>query len=450
MLVVSSRFSGINSMRVVDLIIKKRNGEALSAEEIAWLIDGYARGDVPDYQMAAWAMAVVFRGMTDEETTALTLAMARSGDMIDLHDIAPLTVDKHSTGGVGDKTSLVLAPLVAAAGLPVAKMSGRGLGFTGGTLDKLESIPGMRVDLSADEFRRAVQNVGLVIAGQSAVLAPADKQLYALRDVTGTVDSIPLIGASIMSKKLAAGADCIVLDVKVGRGAFMKTLNDARELARRMVAIGNGAGRKVSAVITSMEQPLGHAIGNALEVKEAIDTLQGRGPSDFVELCLALGTQLMLLSGKTSDATQAEQMLRHALESGAAWEKLRAMVVNQGGAPATMDDPTLLPEATVKEPVAAPHEGYIAHIDALALAHAVNELGGGRQKKDDQIDHSVGIVLAHKVGDFVTLGAPLATIHASHSDAVDAVRDRVRAAFELDVEHPSVQPLIYEVLGANN
>jgi pyrimidine-nucleoside phosphorylase len=434
-------------MRAVDLIIKKRDGSMLSAEEITWLIDGYVRGTVPDYQMSAWAMAVVLQGMTDEETTALTLAMARSGDMLDLHSLAPLTVDKHSTGGVGDKTSLVLAPLVAAVGVPVAKMSGRGLGFSGGTLDKLESIPGLSVDLGADEFRRAVQDVGLVIAGQSADLAPADKQLYALRDVTGTVDSIPLIAASIMSKKLAAGADCIVLDVKVGRGAFMKTHDDARELARRMVAIGRGAGRNVSAVLTSMEQPLGYAIGNALEVKEAIATLQGHGPSDFVKLCLALGTQLVLLAGKATAAPQAEALLHDALQSGAAWQKFRAMVANQGGDMHTLDDPALLPEATVKEPVMAPRDGYVAHIDALELGLVVNDLGGGRKKKDDAIDPSVGIVLERKVGKFVAHGAPLATIHASHSDAVDQVRDCVRAAFDLSDEQPTVPPLIYETMG---
>ncbi len=434
-------------MRATDLIIKKRNGGELTPDEITWLIDGYVRGDVPDYQMAAWAMAVVWRGMTDGETTALTLAMARSGEQIRLHDIAPLTVDKHSTGGVGDKTSLVLLPLVAALGLPVAKMSGRGLGFTGGTLDKLEAIPGFRVDLSADEFRQAVRDVGLVIAGQSAELAPADKQLYALRDVTGTVDSIPLIAASIMSKKLAAGADCIVLDVKVGRGAFMKTPDEARELARRMVAIGQGAGRRVSAVLTSMEQPLGHAIGNALEIKEAIAALHNHGPSDLRELCLVLGTQLVLLAGKASTPADAEAMLRDALESGAAWQKFCSMVERQGGDVETLADPALLPEATTKEPVTAPHDGYIAHIDTLALANIVNELGGGRQQKEDLIDPSVGIVLEHNVGAFVAHGAPLATIHASHTAAVDQTRKRVRAAFTLGAEQPAVQPLIIETIG---
>lgn len=433
-------------MRAVDLIIKKRDGHALSSDEIAWLIQSYTRGDVPDYQMAAWAMAVFFRGMDDRETTDLTLAMARSGDVLDLHDVAPLTVDKHSTGGVGDKTSLVLLPLVAAIGLPVAKMSGRGLGFSGGTLDKLESIPGLRVDLDAATFRRAVAEVGLVIAGQSAVLAPADKQLYALRDVTGTIESIPLIAASVMSKKLAAGADCIVLDVKAGRGAFMATVEQARELAQRMVAIGTRAGRRVAALITSMEQPLGRAIGNALEVKEAIATLHGQGPDDFVELCLALGAQLALLAGVAETPAAARARLQAALGSGAAWHKFRQMVQYQGGDLRCVDDPALLPEATLKEPVAAPQAGYVSRIDARELGLAVVELGGGRARKDDPIDHSVGLVLEAKVGDWVAQGAPLATVHANHIEALDRVRERVVQAFVLSARPPQPLPLIFETV----
>jgi pyrimidine-nucleoside phosphorylase len=433
-------------MRAVDLIIKKRDGGTLTSDEIAWLIERYTSGDVPDYQMAAWAMAVLFRGMNDRETADLTLAIAHSGDMLDLHDVAPITVDKHSTGGVGDKTSLVLGPIVAAAGLSVAKMSGRGLGFTGGTLDKLESIPGFRIDLEIDEFRRAVRDVGLVIAGQSADLAPADKHLYALRDVTGTVESLPLIAASVMSKKLAAGADCIVLDVKAGQGAFMKTVDDARQLAQRMVAIGRHAGRNVAAVITSMDQPLGYAIGNALEVKEAIATLQGHGPADFVELCVTLGTQLMLLAGKARSVAEAEEQLHGVLQSGAAWHKFRAFVAQQGGDLSAVDEPRLLPEATVVEPVHAPQDGYIARIDALDLGLAVGDLGGGRQKKDDPIDYSVGIVLERKVGEFVAQGAPLATIHASRIEDIARVQDRVRAAFTLSAEAPSPPPLVYEIV----
>jgi pyrimidine-nucleoside phosphorylase len=433
-------------MRAVDLIIKKRDGGTLSSEEIDWLIRRYTSGDVPDYQMAAWAMAVLFRGMDDRETADLTLAIARSGDMLDLHDVAPITVDKHSTGGVGDKTSLLLGPLVASVGLSVAKMSGRGLGFTGGTLDKLESIPGFRVDLAIDEFRRAVAEVGLVIAGQSADLAPADKQLYALRDVTGTVESIPLIAASVMSKKLAAGADCIVLDVKVGQGAFMKTIDDARALAERMVAIGRHAGRKVAALITSMDQPLGYAIGNVLEVKEAIAALHGQGPADFVELCLALGTELMLLSGKAASADEADARLRESLATGAAWRSFRSFIANQGGDLSVLDDPRLLPEATAVEPVAAPRDGYLAAIDALELGLVAGDLGGGRQKKGDPIDYSVGLVLERKVGEFVAQGAPLATIHASRSEDLARVHDRVQAAFRLTAAAPTPPPLIYEIV----
>ncbi len=435
-------------MHAAELIIKKRDGQALSSDEIAWLIEHYTSGDLPDYQMAAWAMAVVFRGMDDRETTDLTLAMARSGDMLDLHDVAPLSVDKHSTGGVGDKTSLVLGPLVAAAGLTVAKMSGRGLGFSGGTLDKLEAIPGLRVDLSATEFRQAVREVGLVISGQSANLAPADKQLYALRDVTGTVESIPLIAASVMSKKLASGADCIVLDVKAGRGAFMKTVDAARELAQRMVAIGARAGRQVSAVMTSMEQPLGYAIGNALEVKEAIATLHGHGPPDFVELCLVLGTQLVLLAGKAQTSREARALLEDALHSGTAWRKFRAFVEHQGGDVRTIDDPALLPEATVVEPVFAHRDGYIRRIDALELGMVASDLGGGRQRKGDVIDPSVGVVLEHKVGEFVARGAPLATIHANHGEQVEQVRERVTAAFEIEADPQPIPPLVYEIVGA--
>ena len=433
-------------MRAVDIILKKRAGEALSTGEIDWLIAGYSDGTIADYQMAAWAMAVVWRGMDERETADLTLAMARSGEQLDLKDIAPITVDKHSTGGVGDKTSLLLGPLVAAAGLCVAKMSGRGLGFSGGTLDKLESIPGFRADLPAAEFRRIAREVGLVIAGQSAELAPADKQLYALRDVTGTVDSIPLIAASVMSKKLAAGADCIVLDVKTGHGAFIETLDDARELARRMVAIGTHANRRVAALITSMEQPLGRAIGNALEVKEAIAALHGHGPPDFQELCLALGAELLLLAGHDGDARSARAVLQDALASGAAWQKFRAFVAAQGGDVATLDDPMLLPEATVVEPVTSEHSGVISAIDARELGLVVGELGGGRQRKDDAIDPSVGIVLEVKAGDRITTGAPLATVHAGHQADFQRVHDRVRNAFKLSDTATVVPPLILETI----
>jgi pyrimidine-nucleoside phosphorylase len=433
-------------MRAVDLIAKKRDGHELTSEEIAWLIAGYAEGAVPDYQMSAWAMAVLLRGMDDRETADLTMAMARSGDMLDLHDLAPLTVDKHSTGGVGDKTTLLLAPMVAAVGMPVAKMSGRGLGFSGGTVDKLESIPGLRTTLEADEFRRIVREVGLVVAAQSGDLAPADKKLYALRDVTATVESIPLIAASVMSKKLAAGADCIVLDVKYGSGAFMHTLDDARMLAQRMVAIGRHAGRRVAAVLSSMQQPLGFNIGNALEVREAIAALRGAGPPDLVELCLTLGAQLALLAGVSKRAQDARELLTGALESGAAWEKFRAMVIAQGGDVAYVDEPERLPVAPVTFDLPAPRAGHVAAIDGMALGLAVNDLGGGRARKEDAIDPAVGLTLRAKVGSVVAAGASLLTIHAASRGDAERVAPGLAAAYTIGDAPVQPPPLIEEIV----
>jgi len=433
-------------MRAVDLIAKKRDGHALSSDEIGWLIAAYAADELPDYQMSAWAMAVVLRGMDDRETADLTLAMARSGDMLDLHDIAPITVDKHSTGGVGDKTTLLVAPMVAALGLPVAKMSGRGLGFSGGTVDKLESIPGLRTALDAAEFRQIVREVGLVVAAQSGELAPADKKLYALRDVTATVESIPLIAASVMSKKLAAGADCIVLDVKYGSGAFMHTLDDARLLAQRMVAIGRHAGRRVAAVLSSMQQPLGYNIGNALEVREAIAALRGGGPADLVELSLALGAQLVLLAGKREREADARALLTNVLASGAAWAKFRQMVAAQGGDLAFIDAPERLPTAPVTHDLPAPRAGYVVAIDGMALGLSVNELGGGRSRKEDQIDPAVGLVLRAKVGDRVEAGAPLLTIHAASAADAARVSSRLAAAYTLGDAPVSPPPLIEEIV----
>ena len=435
-------------MRAVEIIAKKRDGAALTSEEIAWLIAGYAAGDIADYQMSAWAMAVVLRGMDDRETADLTIAMARSGDMLDLHDIAPLTVDKHSTGGVGDKTTLLLAPLAAAVGLPVAKMSGRGLGFSGGTIDKLESIPGLRTGLSADEFRRAVREVGLVVAAQSGDLAPAYKKLYALRDVTATVESIPLIAASVMSKKLAAGADCIVLDVKYGSGAFMHTLADARTLARAMVAIGSHAGRRVSAVLSSMQQPLGYAIGNALEVREAIGALRGGGPADLVELCMTLGAQLVQLARLRPDEESARALLRAALDSGAAWEKFTQMVAEQGGDLAYIEHPDRLPAAPVRSDLFAPRSGYVAAIDGQALGMACNALGGGRTRKEDRIDPRVGLVLAAKVGDQITQGAPLLTIHAASPEGAMRVAQHLQAAYRIADGAVTAPALVEEIVTA--
>ncbi|WP_298820454.1 pyrimidine-nucleoside phosphorylase [Chloroflexus sp.] len=433
-------------MRMVEIIAAKRDGRALTTAEIEWVVKGYAAGEIPDYQMAALAMAIVWRGMDDRETADLTLAMARSGDMLDLHDVAPLTVDKHSTGGVGDKTTLVLAPLVAAVGLPVAKMSGRGLGFSGGTIDKLESIPGFRTALSVEQFRRAVQEVGLVVAAQSGDLAPADKKLYALRDVTATVESIPLIAASVMSKKLAAGADCIVLDVKYGRGAFMHTLDDARQLAQKMVAIGRHAGRKVAAVLSSMQQPLGFAVGNALEVREAVAALRGSGPSDLVELCLILGSELVRLAGLRERSDDARALLETALRSGAAWEKFRAMVVYQSGDPEAIEDLDRLPTAPVQVDLPATEDGFIAAIDGQALGLAVNALGGGRARKDDAIDHSVGLVLRAKVGAKVAAGDPLLTIHAARQSDVEMVAERLRNAYTMSETPPAPLPLVEEII----
>ncbi|MBA3469354.1 MAG: pyrimidine-nucleoside phosphorylase [Herpetosiphonaceae bacterium] len=433
-------------MRAVDLIIKKRDGGTLSSDEISWLIRGYTAGEVADYQMAAWAMAVVLRGMDDRETTDLTLAMAASGDQFDLGDIAPNAVDKHSTGGVGDKTSLVLGPLLASVGLQVAKMSGRGLGFTGGTLDKLEAIPGMRVDLSQAEFRRAVQEIGMVIAGQTADLAPADKQLYALRDVTGTVESIPLIAASIMSKKLAAGAHSIVLDVKVGGGAFMKTLEQARELAQTMVRIGTLAGRNVSALLSTMEQPLGLAVGNILEVREAIATLHGNGPSDLHDLCLDLGAQLLVLAGKDRSARTARTRLEGALMSGQAWRKFRQFIIQQGGDVATVDDPSRLPVAPVVIALPAPSGGFIDRIDALEIGLVAAELGAGRSRKEDTVDPTVGLVLAAKIGDYVEAGEPLIHIHAANQAAATAAAERLASAIGLSATHVAAPPLVLDVV----
>lgn len=433
-------------MRAVAIIAKKRDGGVLSAEEIGWLIRKYAAGDIPDYQMSAWAMAVLLRGMDDRETADLTLAMARSGDMLDLHDLVPLTVDKHSTGGVGDKTTLVLAPLVAAVGMPVAKMSGRGLGFSGGTIDKLESIPGFRTALSTEEFRRSVREIGLVVAAQTGDLAPADKKLYALRDVTATVESIPLIAASVMSKKLAAGADCIVLDVKYGRGAFMHTIDDARTLARAMVAIGRHAGRRVAAVISSMQQPLGFAIGNALEVREAIGALRGAGPNDLVELCLALGAQLAQLAGLCDGEPAARALLNEALHSGAAWEKFRAMVAAQGGDMAFIDAPERLPVAPTQRDLPAPAAGYVHAIDGQAIGLAVNDLGGGRARKEDRIDPAVGLVMRVKVGDRIAAGEPLLTIHAATPQSAEAVAPRLLSAYTISPGPVAPPALVEEII----
>ena len=434
-------------MRAVDVIIKKRDGGELTAEEIEFFVQGYVRGEIPDYQAAAWLMAVFLRGMTDRETRDLTLSMARSGDMLDLKDVAPIVVDKHSSGGVGDKVSLVVVPTVAACGLPVGKMTGRGLGFSGGTVDKLESIPGYRTDLSVPEFKEQLARIGLVLTGQSADLAPADRKLYALRDVTGTVPSMPLIVSSIMSKKIAAGADAILLDVKVGSGAFMKTVEEAVQLAEEMVRIGTQLGRRMRALISDMNQPLGWAVGNGLEVREAIDTLHEGGPADLREHCLVVAAEMLVLGGRAASSAEGMEMAAEAISSGRAWQKSRAMVEAQGGDVAVIEDPDRLPQARLVEPVPAPADGYLQRVNAAEVGLAVVDLGGGRAKKGDPIDHAVGVVTHYKVGDEVQKGTPLFTIYANDEDRLAAARERLLAAHTIGPEPVEPLPLFYQRIG---
>jgi len=433
-------------MRTVDIIIKKRDGQELTADEIQFFVHGYTRGEIPDYQAAAWLMAVMLRGMTSRETADLTLAMAHSGQTLDLHDIAPLVVDKHSSGGVGDKVSLVVAPLVAASGLPVGKMSGRGLGFSGGTIDKLESIRGYRVNLSVDEFRAQLKQIGIVLSGQSVDLAPADGKLYALRDVTGTVPSLPLIASSIMSKKIAAGADAIVLDVKVGRGAFMKTVDDAHALALVMVNIGRDVGRKCVALLSDMNQPLGCAVGNALEVREAIDTLHGSGPSDFREHCLTASAHMLRLGHKVESLAEGEKLAAQLLDSGQAWEKFMELVRAQDGDVAMIENPALLPQARLVKDVLAPSSGYIAGVDAAQVGMTSVELGAGRAKKGDPIDYAVGLIVHRKVGDQVRAGEPLFTVHANDEAKLAAAEERLVRAVEWSDKAVKPLPLFYGVV----
>jgi pyrimidine-nucleoside phosphorylase len=436
-------------MRAVDLIHKKRDGGELSAAELNFLIQGYSKDEVPDYQMSAFAMAVFFRGMTAAETAALTMAIAESGDQVDLTPIAGIKVDKHSTGGVGDKTTLILAALAASAGVPVAKMSGRGLGHTGGTIDKLESIPGFRTELAREAFINQVNTIGLSVIGQSGDLAPADKKLYGLRDVTATVESIPLIASSVMSKKIAAGADAIVLDVKAGSGAFMKTVEDAEALASAMVEIGTQVGRVTSAVISDMDQPLGYAIGNALEVMEAIDTLKGKGPDDLTELCLTLGAHMIVLGGKTADIAEAKQILKQKLENGEALAKFAELISAQGGNPAVLEQTELLPQAALTVEVTAEEGGYVGSIQAEQLGLAAMLLGAGRATKEAQIDYAVGLVLRKKVGDAVAAGESLATLHVSSNNAtVQEVAERVRQAYGIVSSVPAPKPLLLSIVTA--
>ena len=433
-------------MRMYDIIMKKRNGNALSEKEIRYFIEGYTKGEIPDYQVSALMMAVYFQGMNEEETLALTIAMKESGDELDLSEIAGVKVDKHSTGGVGDKTSLALTPMVAACGIPVAKMSGRGLGHTGGTIDKLESFRGFTTDISKEKFVENVNSLGIAIMGQTADLAPADKKLYALRDVTATVDNMSLIASSIMSKKLAAGADAIVLDVKTGSGAFMKALEDAKALAIEMTKIGNNAGRKTIAVISDMDQPLGLAVGNALEVKEAIDTLKGRGPEDFVELVMTLGTQMLIAGGKTNSEAEARKMLQETIDSGSALEKLAQFVEAQGGDAAAVYNTNLLPRASIIEPVFIQESGYISHIECDEVGVCSLILGGGRETKDSEIDLAVGIVLTRKVGEYVERGDIIAYIHGNDHEKIRAAKKRFLEAYTISVEKPKRPEIVKEII----
>lgn len=429
-------------MRMYDLIMKKRNGGILTEEEINYMVSEYTADRIPDYQMSAMMMAIYFRGMTEAETVALTMAMAHSGDMMDLSGIQGVKVDKHSTGGVGDKTSIALTPMVAACGVKIAKMSGRGLGHTGGTIDKLESFAGFSTGITAQQFLRQVNEIGISIMGQTLDIAPADKKLYALRDVTATVDNMSLIASSIMSKKLASGADAIVLDVKTGSGAFMKKEEDAFALAKEMVAIGNRAGRKTIAVVSDMDQPLGCAVGNALEVQEAIATLKGQGPSDFTELCMTLGSYMLMAGGKAQEEEEARKMLHGVIEDGSALEKLAMFVKAQGGDPAAVQDSSLLPQASIVEEITAQESGYIRKIDCEEIGICSLILGGGRETKESNIDLSVGLILHKKTGDKVAPGESLASIYANDRQKLKMAKERFLKAYHITAEKYERKPLI--------
>jgi pyrimidine-nucleoside phosphorylase len=432
-------------MRMYDIIEKKRDGYELTKEEIDFFIEGYTQGTIPDYQASAFCMAVFFQGMSETERSNLTLAIVNSGEQIDLSSISGIKVDKHSTGGVGDTTTLVLAPLVASLDIPFAKMSGRGLGHTGGTIDKLESVPGFHVEINNEQFIDLVNKNKLAVIGQSGNLTPADKKLYSLRDVTATVNSIPLIASSIMSKKIAAGADAIVLDVKTGAGAFMKNLKDAKELAQAMVSIGNSIGRKTMAVISDMSQPLGYAVGNALEVKEAIDTLKGNGPEDLTELCLTLGSQMVVLGGKAASLDEARKMLEENIKNGKALEKFKVFLASQGGNPDVVDHPEIMPQAKYKIELPAKSTGYIKELVADEIGHAAMLLGAGRATKESTIDLAVGLVLHKKIGDFVNSGEALLTIYANQ-EHIDEVIEKLYQNIIISEERIDPPKLIHEII----
>lgn len=433
-------------MRMYDLIEKKKHGGHLTSDEIRWMIAGFTEGGIPDYQMSAMLMAICFQGMDEAETLTMTLAMRDSGDVLDLSRIQGIKVDKHSTGGVGDKTSLILTPMIAALGVPVAKMSGRGLGHTGGTIDKLESFTGFTTSLSEERFLDNVNRIGVAIAGQTANLAPADKKLYALRDVTATVAQPSLIAGSIMSKKLASGADAIVLDVKTGKGAFMQTLEDAEELARIMVRIGKGAGKATTAVITDMSQPLGNTVGNALEVTEAIEALMGQGPADLMEVVYALGYCMLRAAGKASGESEAQELMQGVIANGSALKVFADFVEAQGGDPAQVYDPSLLPQANIVREVTAASAGYVADIDALSVGNACMNLGGGRVTKESAIDLSVGIRLLAKAGAFVKKDAPIALIYGNDEVKCREAAEMVQDAYRISTEPVTAPPIVHAII----
>lgn len=434
----------VDFMRMVDIIEKKRDGKELSAKEIKFLVEGYTNGDIPDYQMSAFLMAEFFQGLTDDEIFVLTEEMIRSGETIDL-DFIDGVADKHSTGGVGDTTSVILGPLLASIGVPIAKMSGRGLGHTGGTLDKLESIEGFQIEVSVEKFKQLVKENDLAIVGTSAQLAPFEKKIYELRDVTGTINSIPIIASAIMAKKIAGGADVIVLDVKVGSGAFMKEMEDARKLAETMVKIGEKYGKKTTAFITDMDQPLGKCVGNALEIKEAIATLKGEGPKDLEELCLTLGSHMAFLAKKASSIEEAKEKLIHSIQSGLAIQKFKSFVKLQGGDDSVVDNVEKLPTAKYQINILSDNEGYVTRIKADEIGHAAMLLGAGRETKQSTIDLSVGIELHKKVGSFVQKDDVLATVH-SNEESVDHIISKIIKAFTIEQHPRTANPLIYEII----
>lgn len=433
-------------MRAYDIIRKKRDGQELSREEISFIVDRNTRGEIPDYQASAFLMAVFCRGMTPRETTDLTEIMLHSGEVLDLSRLPGAKVDKHSTGGVGDKTSLVIAPIVAAAGVTVPMISGRGLGHSGGTLDKLESIPGFNVNLSLDEFRAVLKQANCALIGQTKEIAPADKKLYALRDVTATIESVPLISASIMSKKLAEGIDGLVLDVKTGSGAFMKRLEDSRELARMMVAIGTRMGKRTVALITDMDQPLGREAGNALEVIESLETLKGRGPEDLTNLCLELAGWMLLLAGAVANIEEGRARSRRLIERGEALEKFRQIIELQGGRPECIEDYSLLPRARAQSDVASPAAGFLARIQTEQVGLAGMLLGAGRERVEDRVDHAVGITVHKKVGDRVERGERLCTVHYNREERLAAARELLEKSFEIEQNPPPARPLVVETI----